>query len=146
MVGWRHVVLPAAFLLEPEPAAFALGVVVVDGHRHVGADAGEGEEHAANRGDRTERQDVHYKRRNDSPCSREPVLKRAAELSPRREDPSISPTVSTDQRLGSAVRLPVGRGALRTKGHALPRSGDRPVSGRNPRIFLVNAAHAGAPL
>ena len=49
MVG-GHVVLLAAFLLEAEPPAFALGVVVLDAHGDDGSDAGEGEEHRPDQG------------------------------------------------------------------------------------------------
>ena len=44
MVG-RHLVLLAAFLVEPQPGPFSLSVVVLDRHCNHGANAGEGEDH-----------------------------------------------------------------------------------------------------
>ena len=44
MMG-RHLVLLAAFLVEPQPGPFALSVVVLDRHCNHGANAGEGEHH-----------------------------------------------------------------------------------------------------
>src|SRR5262245_29830673 len=43
----RHLVALAAFFMQPDPPTLALGVVVLDAHRHHGADAGEGEDHHA---------------------------------------------------------------------------------------------------
>jgi hypothetical protein len=43
----RHLVALAAFLVQPDPPAFALGIEVFDTHVHHGTDAGEGEDHDA---------------------------------------------------------------------------------------------------
>src|SRR5260221_255094 len=41
----RHLMSFAAFLMQADPPAFALGVIVLDTHGDDGADAGEGEGH-----------------------------------------------------------------------------------------------------
>ena len=41
----RHLMPLAAFLMQPDPPALALGVVVLDAHGDDGADAGKGEGH-----------------------------------------------------------------------------------------------------
>ena len=43
----RHLVLLAAFLVEPHPPALAVGIIVLDLHADDGADAGEGVGHDA---------------------------------------------------------------------------------------------------
>jgi hypothetical protein len=44
----RHFVALAAFLMQPDPPALALGVVVLDAHGDDGPDTGKGERHHGN--------------------------------------------------------------------------------------------------
>jgi hypothetical protein len=46
----RHLVSLAAFLVEPDPPALAVGKIILDPRRHDGADAGEGVGHDADQG------------------------------------------------------------------------------------------------
>jgi hypothetical protein len=50
LVVRRHLVALAAFLVEADPPALAVGEIIVDPHRHDGADAGEGVGHDADQG------------------------------------------------------------------------------------------------
>jgi hypothetical protein len=50
LVMGRHLVALAAFLVESDPPALAVGEVVLDPHRDDGADAGEGVGHHADQG------------------------------------------------------------------------------------------------
>jgi hypothetical protein len=50
LVVRRHFVALAAFLVEADPPALAVGEIILDPHRHHGADAGEGVGHHADQG------------------------------------------------------------------------------------------------
>jgi hypothetical protein len=50
LVVRRHFVALAAFLVEADPPALAIGKIILDPHRHDGADAGEGVGHHADQG------------------------------------------------------------------------------------------------
>jgi len=65
----RHLMPLAAFLMQADPPALALGVVVLDAHGDDRTDAGEGEGHHGNQRPVTQAVDVSMLSRSSRACS-----------------------------------------------------------------------------